>query len=221
MAENRELNSQNNKVERKVMEKNRRNKMKSLYTNLNSLLPISHSNELPLTVLDQIDKAIKYIKSLEINLKKDEEKKERLLRKSKLSSSSSSYTALSMSPNRNVPELKIKEMGSAVEVVLTTGLEDRSIFYEIIRIFDEERVEIINISYSILENTIIYSLHTEIEDVVYEFGGTKLIERLKKLVHEPNNDPEIQAVAVSSSHGGTNFPADVPTMSSDYNFWSH
>ncbi|XP_038902350.1 transcription factor bHLH162-like [Benincasa hispida] len=208
------------KIERKVIEKNRRNKMKSLYSNLNSLLPTPHSN-LPLTVSEQIEEVIKSIKSLEIKLKKDEEKKERLLRKSKMSLSSPSYTALSTNQNRNVPELKIKEMGSAVEVVLTTGLEDRSIFYEIIRIFNEERVEIINVSYSDLESTIIYSLHAEIEDVVYEFGGTKLIERLKKLVHEPNNDPELQAVAVFSSHGGTNFPADVLTTSSHYNFWSN
>ncbi|XP_031743907.1 uncharacterized protein LOC116404724 [Cucumis sativus] len=103
-------------------------------------------------------------------------------------SSSSSYSALPITHNRNVPELKIKEMGPAVEVVLTTGLEDRSLFYDTIRILNEERAEIINVSYSLLDNTILYSLHAEIEDVVFDFGGTKkLIERLNQLVYEPKN----------------------------------
>ncbi|TYK04981.1 transcription factor bHLH36-like isoform X1 [Cucumis melo var. makuwa] len=170
--------------------------MKSLYSKLNSLLPSHHSNDqLPRTVTDQIEAAINYIKSLEIKLKQDEEKKERYLRRSKIASSStassSSYSALSISQNRNVPELKIKEMGSAVEVVLKTGLEDRSMFYETIRILNEERAEIINVSYSLLDDTILYSLHAEIEDVVYDFGGRKLIERLNQLVYEPKNEAEM------------------------------
>lgn len=53
-------------------------------------------------------------------------------------------------------------MGSAVEVVLKTGLEDRSMFYETIRILNEERAEIINVSYSLLDDTILYSLHAEV-----------------------------------------------------------
>ena len=69
---------------------------------------------------DQIQEAIKYIKSLELKLKKDEEKKERFTRRS---SSSSSYMAPTRTRNRNGPELRIKEMGSVVEVVLSTGLE--------------------------------------------------------------------------------------------------
>jgi len=51
-------------------------------------------------VLDQIEEAIKYIKSLELKLKKDEEKKERFTRRS----SSSSYMAPTRSRNRNGPE---------------------------------------------------------------------------------------------------------------------
>ncbi|XP_022986054.1 transcription factor bHLH162-like [Cucurbita maxima] len=189
--------------------------MKSLYSKLNSLLPTHHSNEMPLSVSDQIEEAIKYIKSLELKLKKNEEKKERFTRQS----SSSLYTAPTRSRNRNGPELRIKEIGSAVEVVLSIGLEeDRFIFYEIIHIFYQERAEIVNVSYSVVGNSVLYSLHAEIEDVVYEFGATKPTERIKRLVYGWANDGEMKAAGSSSSFGGSRRPGNGPSTCSDNQF---
>ncbi|CAI8617049.1 unnamed protein product [Vicia faba] len=71
------------KVERRLVEKNRRNQMKILYTKLNSLLPNYNPKELVLALPDQVEEAINYIKSLEANVKMAEEKKERLLMEKK------------------------------------------------------------------------------------------------------------------------------------------
>ncbi|XP_022140719.1 transcription factor bHLH162-like [Momordica charantia] len=178
------------KVERKVMEKNRRNQMKLLYSKLKSLLPDQPSN-VAMNVSDQVEEAINYIKSLETKLKRQQEKKEWLLRSGRSSSDD---------VGRNLPELKIREMGSAVEVVLTSGLGDWFIFYQIIHIFPEERAQIINASYSVLGTTVFYTLHAEIEDVVYEFGARKLTERLKKLVYGSTSDAEITQPSAAASY---------------------
>ncbi|XP_022948053.1 transcription factor bHLH162-like [Cucurbita moschata] len=200
-AAGNQQNGSTNKVERKVLEKNRRNQMKLLYSKLNSLLPPNQSTDSPLTVLDQIEEAIKYIQSLTVKLDKVKEKKKRIL-----------MSAPTRSPSSNLPELKIKEMGSAVEVVFMTELNDRFLFYEIIRIFHEERAEIINATYSVLDDTVLYSLHAEIEDVMYAFGATKLTERLKRLAYEWKSDAEQQAAGASSSgYGGSHPSEDTPT----------
>ncbi|XP_022948054.1 transcription factor bHLH162-like [Cucurbita moschata] len=197
------------------MEKNRRNQMKLLYSNLNSLLPPNQSTDSPLTVSDQIEEAIKYIKSLEMKLQKCKEKKERILARLNMSSALSDRA----STNNNSPELRIKEMGSIVEVVFTRGFEDRSLFDELIGVFHEERAEIINLNYSVHEDMFLYSIHAQIEDVVYELGAKKLVERLNKLVYEWKSDAEMLAGGASSSgHGGTHPPANIPTMSSGRHF---
>ncbi|KAL2524506.1 Uncharacterized protein Adt_09560 [Abeliophyllum distichum] len=64
------------RIERKIIEKNRRNQMKTLYSNLLYLLP-DHASKVPLP--DQIDEAVTYIESLKMKLEKMKEKKESLM----------------------------------------------------------------------------------------------------------------------------------------------
>ncbi|KAI5412956.1 transcription factor bHLH162 [Lathyrus oleraceus] len=178
------------KVERKVVEKNRRNKMKSLFSNLNSLCP-NYNPKKALSLPDQVDNAINYIKSLETNLKLAKEKKESLMR-SKRSSSvcSSSFGAKGSIKS---PKVEIHENGSSLQVIVTCAVDDKFkfIFYEIIRILHEDHVEVISANSSMAGDSVIHVVHAEILHSLLQLGATKVSERLKRFVNESVEEVQI------------------------------
>ncbi|EEF44421.1 DNA binding protein, putative [Ricinus communis] len=177
------------KTERKVIEKNRRNQMKTLFSNLNSLFPRRNAKEAP-PLPDQIDEAINHIKSLEEKLKKLKVKKESLsARKRPFSECSDSYESASAS---RAPQLQIKEMGSALEIVLISGLDNQFMFYEIIRILHQEGVDIASASYSVAGNSIVYIVHAEIRESNFSFGAAKVTDRLNRFVNELSSEIEVE-----------------------------
>ncbi|KAF5481299.1 hypothetical protein F2P56_001964 [Juglans regia] len=175
--------STSNKVERRIIEKNRRNQMKLLYSKLNSLLP-NHNSKEPVSVPDQIDQAINYIKSLETKLKKSKEMKQRLTGRKR------PYTCTNFEETASVksPKIEIHEMGSTTEIVLVTGLENQFIFYEIIHILHEEQADVLTASFSIAGDSILHVVHAEILGSSFDFGTAKVTERLKRLVYGSTSD---------------------------------
>ncbi|XP_058776880.1 transcription factor bHLH162-like [Vicia villosa] len=170
--------SPSTKLERKVVEKNRRNKMKSLISNLNSLcLNYNPKRALP----DQIDDAKNYIKSLETNLKLAKEKKESLMR-NKRSLSGCSSSSGSKGSNKS-PRIEIHENGSSLQVIVTCGVDDKFIFYEILRILHEDHVEVISANSALIGDSVIHVVHAENPQSVFQFGATKVGERLKRFVN--------------------------------------
>ncbi|CAL5200393.1 unnamed protein product [Lathyrus oleraceus] len=170
------------KVERKVVEKNRRNKMKSLFSNLNSLLPNYNPKEaLPLP--DQIDEAINYIKSLETSLKSAKEKKESLIinKRSRSGCSSSSRA-----------KIEIHENGSSLQVILTCGVDEQFIFCEVMRILHEDYVEVISANSSLAGDSVIHVVHAENPQSMFQFGATKVSERLKRFVNGSEREVQIE-----------------------------
>ncbi|KAG6737517.1 hypothetical protein POTOM_059043 [Populus tomentosa] len=164
-------NLSSTKTERRVREKNRRNQMKTLYSELNSLLPNKESmviylppslNSCLLMLLrssllsctfheeekqplpDQIDEAISYIKSLEEKLEETKEKKE----------------SLTFATSKS-PKIKIQETGSALEIVFTIGLDNQFLFYEIISILHEEGVEVVSANSQALGDSIFHVVHAQ------------------------------------------------------------
>ncbi|XP_061351837.1 transcription factor bHLH162-like [Gastrolobium bilobum] len=172
--------SSSTKVERRVIEKNRRNHMKMLYSKLNSLLPNYNPKEaLPLT--DQVDEAIKYIKILEGKVKMAQEKKESFGGKKRSHDCCSSSFATTSCPKS--PQLEVHEMGSSLELVLTCGLETQFIFYEIIRILHEENIEVKSANSSLAGYSMLHVVHAEIPQSYLQIGATKVSERLKRFVN--------------------------------------
>lgn len=109
---------------------------------------------------DQVDEAINYIKSLEEKLKKSKEKKESLSgRKRSFSNFVSSFESAS---NLVAPKLEIREMGSSLQIILISGLDNQFIFYDIIHILEDEGVEIPNASFSVSGNSIFHVVHAQV-----------------------------------------------------------
>ncbi|XP_054817141.1 transcription factor bHLH162-like [Prosopis cineraria] len=179
------------KIERRLIEKNRRNQMKILYAKLNSLLPNFNPKQM-IPLPDQIDEAINYIKSLEAKVKMAQEKKERFMGKKRSHACCSSGSFETIKRSLNSPQIQIHEMGSSLEVVLINGLDNQFTFYEIIRILHEEEVEVVSASSSLAGDSMLNIVHAQIQPSLYEFGATKISERLKRFVYGSASDVEIQ-----------------------------
>ncbi|KAK8569659.1 hypothetical protein V6N13_046708 [Hibiscus sabdariffa] len=163
------------KVERKIIEKNRRNHMKNLYSMLNSLLPHHNSKEL-LTVPEQIDEAVDYIKRLQTKLKEFRERKEGLMGRKR----SHNCSGRDRTGEAVAAEIRINETGPAMEVALTTGTDGcRFMFHEMIRILHDEGGEVVNANFCVVGNTVFHIVHAEISSSV---AARTIKEKLNKLV---------------------------------------
>lgn len=115
---------------------------------------------------DQLDEATKYIKRLQTNLERMKERKERLMGIEKpdaaAATSSSGNSSGTITTGLRSPQIEIHEMGSALEVVLTTGLDFQFMFVETIRLLHEEGVEIVNASFNVVEDTIFHTIHSKV-----------------------------------------------------------
>ncbi|KAL3714991.1 hypothetical protein ACJRO7_006835 [Eucalyptus globulus] len=170
------------RTERKIIEKNRRNRMKHLYSVLNSLLPSQPSAQEAKSLPDQIDEAIRYIKGLETAVKEAKDKKENLMGKKRPSPSTSSNTLAAITS----PKIEIRGRDSSLEVTLTSGLHDQFIFSEILRILHEEKVEVLNANFSVVGNSVCHLVHAKIGESTS--GAAMISQRLKTFVYGAATD---------------------------------
>ncbi|KAK3404723.1 hypothetical protein EUGRSUZ_K01037 [Eucalyptus grandis] len=170
------------RTERKIIEKNRRNRMKHLYSVLNSLLPSQPSAQEAKSLPDQIDEAIRYIKGLETAVKEAKDKKENLMGKKRPSPSTSSNTLAAITSAK----IEIRVRDSSLEVTLTSGLHDKFIFSEILRILHEEKVEVLNVNFSVVGNSVYHLVHAKIGESA--LGAAMISQRLKTFVYGAATD---------------------------------
>ncbi|KAA8519778.1 hypothetical protein F0562_014121 [Nyssa sinensis] len=171
-----ENNPSSSRTDRKTIEKNRRNHMKSLYSKLNSLVPHQTSQEV-LSLPDQLYEAANYIKELQTTLEKLKEKKERLMGTDRPNANLSGGVGL------RSPQIEVHQVGSALEVVLITGLDCQFMFNESIRIIHEEGTEVINASFSVIDDTVFHTIHSKIGESAPVNAAARISERLKKFVN--------------------------------------
>ncbi|KAK2642139.1 hypothetical protein Ddye_023902 [Dipteronia dyeriana] len=134
--------------------------MKFLYNRLNSLVP--HQTPMEATSLpDQLKEAANYIKRLQIKLERMKEKKDRLIMGTDRSMISETTTTAmaALGLMMNSPHIEIHLKGSALEVVLITGLEFQFMFSETISLLHEEGAEIVNASFSVVNDTVFHTIH--------------------------------------------------------------
>uniref|UniRef100_A0A3N7E7Q0 BHLH domain-containing protein n=1 Tax=Populus trichocarpa TaxID=3694 RepID=A0A3N7E7Q0_POPTR len=156
-----ENNPSSSRTDRKTIERNRRNQMKALYSQLNSLVPHQSSREPVLSLPDQLDEAASYIKRLQTNLERMKEKKDNLMGTERTNYASMSSCNGTTTGLRS-PQIEVRETGSTLEVVLITGLDGQFMFNETIRVLHEEGAEIINASFSVVEDTVFHTIHSKV-----------------------------------------------------------
>ncbi|GFZ05657.1 hypothetical protein Acr_17g0012290 [Actinidia rufa] len=173
------------KIERRLVEKNRRNHMKTLYSKLYFLLP-NHASKEASPLPDQIDEVVNYIISLQTKLKKSKEKKETLSGTRKRS-----HACINESiPSLSSPKIEIHEMGHALNVTLVTEHDDKFIFHEIIRLIHEEGAEVLSANFSVVGNSIFHTVHAKAGEFMPDFILTRVSNRLKEFVNGSISDEE-------------------------------
>ncbi|KAK8629378.1 hypothetical protein V6N13_078220 [Hibiscus sabdariffa] len=162
-----EINNPNSsRLDRKFIERNRRNQMKALCSKLNSLLP-HHTSREAASLPDQLDEAANYIKSLKANLERMKEKKDGLM-------------------GSKFPQIQIQEMGSSsVVIAVNTGFNSQFIFNETIRLLHDERAEIANASFSVVDDdTVLLTIHLSTGEASPDYRAARISERLNKFVQD-------------------------------------
>ncbi|KAF4356233.1 hypothetical protein G4B88_002845 [Cannabis sativa] len=204
-------NISNNGHDRKITERNRRNQMKILYSNLNSLLPPHNNNSQQqqqqtkrdssvssTSLPDQLDEAAKYIKKLQISIERMKEKRNSLLIDHNHNHNHNYDYDDHSNGNGNgngnngdgddmkLPHIEIHEMGLAVEIVLITGLDFKSLFYQTIRILHEEGFDILNASFYVSQNTVFHTIHSQKGEFASATVGasSRISERLNNFINE-------------------------------------
>ncbi|KAK7272386.1 hypothetical protein RJT34_28936 [Clitoria ternatea] len=183
--------SSSTKVERRIIEKNRRNHMKNLHSELNSLIPNNNpKGAMPLALPDQVDEAINYIKSLETKVKMLQQKKESFMERKRTRGECSSASEAQQS--LKTPKIEIYETGSLLEVVLKFGVDNQFMFLEVLRILHEDNVEIMTANSSRAGDFMLHVVRGEVMQTSSQFGATKVSERLKSFVNGSMSDVEIE-----------------------------
>ncbi|TKY59257.1 Transcription factor bHLH36 [Spatholobus suberectus] len=168
-------NSSSSRSDRKFIERNRRNQMKALFSKLNSVVPHQSSGETT-SRPDQIGEATNYIKNLQIKLEKMKEKRNNLIDIERSKNASMNIMGLKS------PQFKIQQMGSALEVVLVTGLADyQFVFNETIRVLQEEGSDVVNASYTVVENAVFHTIHCQVGESAN--GALRISEEIKKFLY--------------------------------------
>lgn len=193
------------RIERKIIEKNRRTKMKNLYTQLTSLLPQRTSNPkvegAPLP--DQIDEAVEHITDMKTRLEKLRQKKEFLLRRNQPNNSCITNDQIQASNQRSSsPLVEVHDMGPNIDVIIANGLQNYSNFRHIIRLVHQNGDEIASASFARDGNSSIQVLHDKIGQPKPGFDGATISRKLKELVR-----------------GGASSSSEV--VESQLNFWDY
>ena len=111
---------------------------------------------------DQLDEAARYIKSLQINLERMKEKKNSLMGVETNPNMNQNTRMVKEGVGLKSPQFEIHQKGSALEVVLITGLDCQFMFNETIRVLHEEGADIVNASYTVVEDTVFHTMHCQV-----------------------------------------------------------
>ncbi|KAL8547488.1 hypothetical protein ACS0TY_006997 [Phlomoides rotata] len=173
-----------NKLERKIIEKNRREQMKDLCFKLVSLIPPQHSKKQKkfMSQQDQVGEAVAYIKILGERVEE--------LRRRKVEAAAAAGTkdgggaAINLGePNPKLPILEINELGSDhLKVVLISGANKKFMVHQIICIIEEEGAEVISVSISTIGDKIFHTLHAQVKISRVGVDTSRICERIHELV---------------------------------------
>ncbi|KAL6626574.1 hypothetical protein ACP70R_030300 [Stipagrostis hirtigluma subsp. patula] len=182
-------------MERKEIERNRRQNMKNLCIKLASLIPKEHySSKDTMTQLGSLDEAAAYIKKLKERVDELQEKKNSAqlvagmrgggggASTSAVATASAEEAAADEEVVAPVVEVRHHPDESNLDVVLISSVERPFKLHEVITVLEEEGAEIINASYSVAGRKIFYTIHSRAFSPRIGIEVSRVSERLRELV---------------------------------------
>ncbi|WVZ71932.1 hypothetical protein U9M48_020460 [Paspalum notatum var. saurae] len=190
-------------VDRKEIERRRRQHMKSLCAKLASLIPKEHYTSKDATAqLDSLDEAAAYIKKLKERVDELQQKRSsaRLLADMRGggggASTSAAATTTTSSGARSeeaagevamaeapVVEVRQHHQGSSLDVVLISSVERPFKLHEVVTVLEEEGAEISSANFSVTGTKIFYTIHCQAFSPRIGIDVSTISERLRALAH--------------------------------------
>ncbi|KAK4568580.1 hypothetical protein RGQ29_004124 [Quercus rubra] len=176
----RSSSSEKSKLDRKMVEKNRRMQMKSLCLKLSSLIPANHFRATRdiISQQDQLDYAASYITQLKENIEKLRIRKEQAM-----GLENGSNTMDTMMFGSRLPVFDLRDFGSSIEVIVISGLQKSFMVYEIISILEEEGAEVVSASFSTVGDKIFHTVHAQVKISRVGVETTRVCQRLQELIN--------------------------------------
>ncbi|CAK9327428.1 unnamed protein product [Citrullus colocynthis] len=170
-------------TDRKLIERNRRKEMKALFSALNSLLPHQRSKEASKTVPDQLEEAKNYIKELQNNIEKLKEKKEKIIEM--LEEDGIRRRCKDEIKPKLLVQVKAHQVGSSVELLLTTGSDYHFILQQILRLLRDNGAEVVNLNQSMFTDRAFHKITAEVDgEGVASEDGERIYEIVKNFVSQ-------------------------------------
>lgn len=110
---------------------------------------------------DQIDEVVTYIESLKMKLEKMKEKRVSLLPR-KISNSCIITNEIQANTQSPPPLVEVQDMGPNMDVILVTGLDHFSMFYNILHLLHEDSIEVVNATFSVHGNSSFQIVHDKV-----------------------------------------------------------
>ncbi|XWS22591.1 hypothetical protein CRYUN_Cryun29cG0049600 [Craigia yunnanensis] len=161
------------RINRCLIERERRRHMKSLFSKLFALLP---PQPIKMSVPELVDQATAYVKQLQKKLEQYKQMKVQLEEKRACA------TAYTMKSRMIPPVLNIRDLGSNLEVHLITGLNMEFALSDFISILQEEGAEIISASCHHAGDRAIYTILSQAIYPRIGIATSSVHERLKSLI---------------------------------------
>ncbi|XP_023542172.1 transcription factor bHLH167-like [Cucurbita pepo subsp. pepo] len=178
MADNFIYCPSSTRTDEKIIERNRREEMKALLSELHSLVPNQSSTEGEMTLSDQLENATNYIKQLKENVEKLKEKREKLMGLGEKSTITSENKA------RLILQVEAHRVGSSLEILLTTGSVYHLVLRQIIQLLQENGTEIVDINQSTVADRAFHKIIAQVKGA----EGERICETVKKFVSQYKDD---------------------------------
>ncbi|XP_066318259.1 transcription factor bHLH162-like [Miscanthus floridulus] len=171
------------KPDRKTVERNRRNQMNALYSQLDSLVRAGSSPSSAaaavqrgppaMTRPDRLEEAAAYIRQTTERVERLKERKRELMTSARAPSSQGSGS----SSAAGAAEVEVQHLGSGLHAILVTGAppSEGASFHRAVRAVEEAGGEVQNAHFSVVGARAIYTIHT----LVAEGGIERVVQRLK------------------------------------------
>lgn len=107
---------------------------------------------------DQLDHAAAYIKHLTERIDELKKIKEQAMRSLGANNNPMDATMMGL----RLPVIKLRDMGSSIEVAVISGLNKNFTLYEVITILEEEGAEVVSASFSTVGDKVFHSIHAQV-----------------------------------------------------------
>ncbi|KAJ0971551.1 hypothetical protein J5N97_019510 [Dioscorea zingiberensis] len=165
------------KLERKTVEKNRRELFNRLLSKLSSVIGKEQTPDCSkdgLTQQEILEEATSYIKKLRGNIETLNQERNGM-EMNMLGIHSNNESDCKM-------VVQVRELDSCLEVVVISGLNKNFKLYEVIGILEEEGAEVIHASFSKVEDKIVHIIHSQAISSRIGLEEKRIKERLEELV---------------------------------------